>query len=354
MKAAEAANAHMQMKTLTDGLLNIAHQAQSAGPHPTLVNSFFELHAKTTKLMKEVQPGGSDSAATADPAALLAFNLTMAAVSRGCIMGQTHEKSLAPIAENTRFRSTRQMSAQSHSPMRAPCFSVSNAGLPTPLRPASHFVPVTMETAAPAAPGPVPNWALPGLQPVIPNSNWHSPEWVNTTKTAAQLRRHSVGQKRQRKTKYNVVNPQTGERLVITSVVPFSWRHTRRLRIMDPKTGEEVLPLNMERDGNEVRKADDHPMALITPRTSTASRASGTGRPRSESATPARRQRRMSIAGGAVKEGSSWALEPAAGGYWDWPLSRQEKKDRVLLLTQLELLSEIEELQAEADASKVK
>jgi hypothetical protein len=64
------------------------------------------------------------------------------------------------------------------------------------------------------------------------------------------------------------------------------------------------------------------------------------------------RQRRKSIAGGAVKEGSSWALEPANGGFWDWPLSRQEKKDRILLISQLELLSEIDELKAETSDNK--
>jgi hypothetical protein len=46
-----------------------------------------------------------------------------------------------------------------------------------------------------------------------------------------------------------------------------------------------------------------------------------------------------------VQQGGGWALEPAAGGHWDWPLSRQEKKDRILMLSQLELLAEIEDLQ---------
>merc|ERR1740117_2667050 len=44
--------------------------------------------------------------------------------------------------------------------------------------------------------------------------------------------------------------------------------------------------------------------------------------------------------------GRSWAFQPSAGGSWDWPLGRQEKKDRVLMLSQLELLSEIDEFRA--------
>lgn len=167
-----------------------------------------------------------------------------------------------------------------------------------------------------------------------------------------------MDKKRQRrKSQYSVVNPRTGERLVITSVVPFSWRHTRRLRILDPKTGEEVMPSRTEEDGED---GDGHSAAGVAARASigTDSRTSIASRPSigsmaspdarcdRRSVTPAKRERQMSIAGGAVREGSSWFLEPAGGGYWDWPLSRQEKKDRILLFSQLELLSQIEDLQA--------
>lgn len=127
---------------------------------------------------------------------------------------------------------------------------------------------------------------------------------------------------------------------------------------MDPKTGEEVMPLKAEEDGED---GDGHATAGVAARASigTDSRASVTSRPsissmnspdsrceRRRSVTVSKRERTMSIAGGAVKEGSSWFLEPAGGGYWDWPLSRQEKKDRILLFSQLELLSQIEDLQA--------
>jgi hypothetical protein len=44
-------------------------------------------------------------------------------------------------------------------------------------------------------------------------------------------------------------------------------------------------------------------------------------------------------------------LEPASGGHWDWPLSRQETKDRILLLSQMELLAEIEDMRDGKDCA---
>jgi len=139
---------------------------------------------------------------------------------------------------------------------------------------------------------------------------------------------------------------------VISCVVPFSWRVSKRLRILDPRTGEEVLPRGQSAK-DELRWSSHEASPMPARRDSTAtartSMGSDAGRlsissVRSDRSVSCQRQRRTSIAGGAVKDGSAWALEPAMGGFWDWPLSRQEKKDRILLLSQLELHSEIEEL----------
>lgn len=160
---------------------------------------------------------------------------------------------------------------------------------------------------------------------------------------------------RRKPSKYTVTNPRTGEKVVISCVVPFSWRVSKRLRILDPRTGEEVLPRGQSaKDELRWSSHEASPMparrdSTATARTSMGSVASDIGRMsissvRSDRSVSCQRQRRTSIAGGAVKDGSAWALEPAMGGFWDWPLSRQEKKDRILLLSQLELHSEIEEL----------
>merc|ERR1712087_461217 len=102
------------------------------------------------------------------------------------------------------------------------------------------------------------------------------------------------------------------------SVVPFSCGSStsKRLKIVNPKTGEEVMPAGTET--TDCPQPDDSPSAT---------------------------SRQHSMVGGGVREGSNWALEPSSGGFWDWPLSRQEKKDRFLLLTQLQMASEIEELE---------
>lgn len=158
--------------------------------------------------------------------------------------------------------------------------------------------------------------------------------------------------------KYKVINPRTGEELIIKSTVPFHQRQTKRLRILDPRTGEEVLPDKKTSPECEADTTKATPPAIAkvpTPLRASAAgcrRGSDGGRRDScgESAVVSSRRSRQSLVGRAVREGSAWSLEPASGGHWDWPLSRQEKKDRVLLLSQLELLAEIEELRDEAQA----
>mmetsp|Transcript_29883 Transcript_29883/g.54164 ORF Transcript_29883/g.54164 Transcript_29883/m.54164 type:complete len:433 (-) Transcript_29883:154-1452(-) len=51
----------------------------------------------------------------------------------------------------------------------------------------------------------------------------------------------------------------------------------------------------------------------------------------------------------AQEDSNAWVVEPSLGGYWDWPLSRPEKKDRAVMLHQMELLCEVEELRAIVD-----
>lgn len=158
--------------------------------------------------------------------------------------------------------------------------------------------------------------------------------------------------------KYKVINPRTGEEIVIRSTVPFHQRPSKRLRILDPRTGEEVLPRSYNgkseklEDDADARQAPPAALARVaTPLRASCRRDTNASRREScggESAEVSSRRSGPSMVGRAVREGSAWALEPASGGHWDWPLSRQEKKDRVLLLTQLELLAEVEELRDEA------
>jgi len=156
--------------------------------------------------------------------------------------------------------------------------------------------------------------------------------------------------------KHTVINPATGEKMVIKSRVQFKWRATRRLRIVDPKTGEEVLPAPTKTIDDLLRQSGAPAVEETRmPRSSVASSRLSNGTtcsgPRRRSVTPSGRRTRQSIAGRALHDGNTWALEPASGGNWDWPLSRQEKKDRVLMLSQLELMEEIEELQAQCGHS---
>merc|ERR1712151_351411 len=128
--------------------------------------------------------------------------------------------------------------------------------------------------------------------------------------------------------------------------VPFEWRHKKRMKITNPKTGEEVFPYgHITADDLQAR---DKEYSSGRPRSSSvgvAGRASIGSVASSACQSTTSTIRRRSIVGGAVKEGSSWALEPASGGFWDWPLSRQEKKERFLLLGQLQMATEIEELE---------
>eukprot|EP00929_Paragymnodinium_shiwhaense_P014439 TRINITY_DN122345_c0_g1_i1.p1 TRINITY_DN122345_c0_g1~~TRINITY_DN122345_c0_g1_i1.p1 ORF type:complete len:538 (-),score=72.35 TRINITY_DN122345_c0_g1_i1:302-1828(-) len=153
-----------------------------------------------------------------------------------------------------------------------------------------------------------------------------------------------------RKSTYTVVNPRNGERVTIRTAVPFQWARNKRLSIMNPKTGEEVLPRQESTSFLDGNGESDQP-GWRSPRQSMASVSS----PSPLACSPAKRAaRRSSIAGDAMRLGQSFSMENVLGAWWEWPLSRQEKKERVLMLAQLEMLSEIEELQRDLLAADEK
>mmetsp|Transcript_31163 Transcript_31163/g.56498 ORF Transcript_31163/g.56498 Transcript_31163/m.56498 type:complete len:237 (+) Transcript_31163:166-876(+) len=41
---------------------------------------------------------------------------------------------------------------------------------------------------------------------------------------------------------------------------------------------------------------------------------------------------------------TSWAIQPSQGKSWEWPLTRLEAKERIVMLEQLDLMAEVEEL----------
>jgi len=51
-----------------------------------------------------------------------------------------------------------------------------------------------------------------------------------------------------------------------------------------------------------------------------------------------------------LEEDDDWCpVEPTYGCYWDWPLSREEKKERCWKLEQMDLLEEIEALRCDLE-----
>jgi hypothetical protein len=90
-----------------------------------------------------------------------------------------------------------------------------------------------------------------------------------------------------------------------------------RLRIINPTTGEEVVPPS---DGTLATQAPEQ-LGL--------------------------EERQRALEGGSAAETLAGLIfEPSFGTSWDWPLSRQEKKERILMINQIQLLDEIEELRA--------
>jgi len=336
-QAVEVAKAREDMAATARRMADSADQMKLVGcPDPDQYATFLSDHASMMQLAKTLQLSGPPSTAQADPAALVALNLLMVACSRNS-MKKASSMPMAAISENSC-----KMQPRSVSPMVAPS---SRAQSPSPVpcsfaeqRMVQMLVPVVRHAP---------------YDELRPWNNKHAPydelrPWNTNRSQSSQsmMRVPSVENFRiplrlpRRSSKYTVVNPRSGEKLVISSAVPFRWRQSKRLRIVDPRTGEEVFPLQEDDDSNH---RDGHSCAGVMSRVSfAASRPSIASSTTSSSAAP---RSRKSLAGRAVQQGGNWALEPASGGHWDWPLSRQERKDRILMLSQLELLAEIEDMQ---------
>lgn len=366
-RAGKPASGFEEPKSFTEECVAIAEKVHLSGfLDPVPIESFMKRFSDAVRSAREMRPVCSNGVADEDPAALFALHLIAAVMSKN--EGQSHAKPLSPIVEGTGCRNTSTtptcVSALDIDASEA-AWAAACQALPTPSRNRVRFSDNSrprQPSAPPCVAAEAPAWfqgrvatpsVAPFLEPVkdmnscVGNTNFLSGHARNASMKVLIAPRRS---------KYCVVNPRTGERLVVSSVVPFSWRQARRLRIVDPKTGEEVWPLGKLPKQRELQKMDKNLISGQSPtslncangRLSIGSVASSACRSE-RSETPGTRRGRRSIVGGTVKEGSNWALEPAAGGYWDWPLSRQEKKDRVLLLGQLQMATEIEELQAQVD-----
>jgi len=182
--------------------------------------------------------------------------------------------------------------------------------------------------------------------------------------------------RQRRSSRYKILNPQTGE-----EVQPFGHRK-HRLRIIDPRTGKEVLPHDLKKPctpgGQQVvppvavSKCTTNPgsspalqleasgsatpprpqKVVMTPRLTARAPAVDTATlplptPHSECTSTVPTPRRDNFRGPtSLFNDVSWAMENEFGTSWDWPLSRQEKKERVLMINQIALLDEIESLRA--------
>jgi len=322
-QASKIAKVHHDLRVTMHGLLEIAEKVKNAGCLNTVLLQHFQgEHATMMKLTQELQADGTSSK---DTAALVALNLLIvsAQLRAPAMPGMT-----TPVAGPKPIGL--QQATSSHS---------------------TSFVPVFVPQAS--VPGGATTW--------VPNM-W-VPQGVARAPNVNEYRAPSAPPRQKSRTtrKYNVINPSTGEKMVIRSCVAFRWRPAKRLPIVNPKTGLEILPEQLVH-GEEVSRCPlGRPLgvpvapaareSIASSRLSCSSRLSTgtTGSAPRRSVTPsAGRRERRSIAGRMFNDGQTWVLEPAAGGSWDWPLSRQEKKDRVLMLSQLELLDEITELQTAA------
>jgi len=327
-----AAQRRQELDVLVESLLATANKAHEAGVQKQEhVSSFCQGYSKTMRLLQEIDPAQ-------EPAPKLALKLMLTMLSK---QSSVWEKSSPTRGD------------------KETCHSVPLPGilanLPTPSRSTVCFPGTRLQEVRDLR-GNAVGWTIPGVQAQEFNAcidsrsspSQHSAHTLHLgLPTGAEgyfesnaagwscmapdvhYQDYSPRPQSPRKRNVTVINPRTGEKLVISSVAPFSWRHSNRLRILNPKTGEEILPDDIIGKGQSHQRNSQQ-----------------AGRLSAGSVPMSARQRRQSVAGGAIKDGSCWALEPASGGYWDWPLSRQEKKDRVLLLSQLELLSQIDELQA--------
>lgn len=178
-------------------------------------------------------------------------------------------------------------------------------------------------------------------------TTWHSVATLPVLTTPAL---HSFWGGARRFNRYRIVNPRTGE-----EVGPLrTWARPRfasHLRILNPGTGLEVAPEGTAAEKNFAPGSETTPqrslpgLAETTPKSQVDSGLPSTppgsvGKPQEGA-----RSRRSSFASEAFQESAEdidWTLEPPNGSYWDWPLSREEKKMRVQMLDQVALYDELE------------
>ncbi|CAE8649812.1 unnamed protein product [Polarella glacialis] len=134
-----------------------------------------------------------------------------------------------------------------------------------------------------------------------------------------------------------ILDPITGE-----EVLPCIWRRQKSVRpvIRDPRTGEEMIFFDPDFKGLlrgvSLDETDEQSLDEALRKTGPSSKA-----------TAAASKGPQAVVSQDEDRGF-WVLEPLHGGSWDWPLSRPEKKERVFMLSQMELLEEVEELRAAA------
>lgn len=155
-----------------------------------------------------------------------------------------------------------------------------------------------------------------------------------------------------------ILNPRTGEQVGPVKTWPGPRRASSALRIVDPRTGLEVLP----KDSAPRQSSAPRPGAPPGRARSAAPPAPEVGRdppsaqPRSAGrAKEGARTRSPSFALEALQQPEQdidWTLELPNGSYWDWPLSREEKKMRVQMLDQVALMDELERLRSPTSSKR--
>jgi len=111
----------------------------------------------------------------------------------------------------------------------------------------------------------------------------------------------------------------------------------------DASARQEVMPSPVDAEVSEEAE-------VVTPATSSGPAVTeSTLEPTSETTETTLEKPKLWSAGSTAlaQDGNgNFLLEPYCGGFWDWPLSRPEKKHRAQTLYEMELLFEVEDLRA--------
>jgi len=111
----------------------------------------------------------------------------------------------------------------------------------------------------------------------------------------------------------------------------------------DASARQEVMPTPVDAEVSEEAE-------VVTPATSSGPAVTeSTLEPTSETTETTLEKPKLCSAGSTAlaQDGNAdFLLEPYYGGFWDWPLSRPEKKHRAQTLYEMELLFEVEDLRA--------